>query len=84
MGLAFTETAADQEGTLLDWVSGLGGGPPAESQDKAEAKITADAETALAKPPSLQAVVQKLVELLARKRLLTDSEARRILGNLCE
>ena len=84
MGLAFTEIAADQEGTLLDWVSGLGGGPPAESQDKAEAKITADAETALAKPPSLQAVVQKLVELLARKRLLTDSEARRILGNLCE
>lgn len=84
MGLAFTGTASDQEASLLDWLTGLGGSPPVESRDKAEAKITADAETALAKPPSLNAVVQKLVELLVRKQVLTESEGAQLRDRLSE
>jgi len=84
MGLAFTETAPDQEASLLDWVKQLGGEPSVEPRLKAEPKITADTQTALAKPTSLKVVVQTLVELLARKRLLTESEARQILGDLYE
>lgn len=74
MGLAFTETVAGQEATLLDWMTGLGG-PPVVSPDQAGPENPSAAETELAKRPGLKEVVRELVELLLRKQLLTESEA---------
>ena len=84
MGLAFTEIAPNQKATLLDWVSALGGEPLLESKDQAEPEIKSGAETELANQLSLKEVVQELVALLVRKQLLTDSEAARFRGRLCE
>lgn len=84
MGLAFTETAADQDVTLLDWVSSLGGDPPVRPRGKAGPEITYGAEPGLEKQRGLKEIVQELVALLARKKVLTDSEAVRILSNLSE
>lgn len=84
MGLAFTGTASGQESTLLDWMRGLGGDPSLASQDKAEPQITADPERELTKPAGLKGVVQELIDLLARKQLLTDSEASRFRDALSE
>jgi hypothetical protein len=81
MGLAFTGTATDQEATLLDWMSELGGNPPAEKREKATPQIRSGAETLLTKPPGLKDVVEELVALLVHKRVLTDSEARRLYGD---
>jgi hypothetical protein len=84
MGLAFTGTAMGQESTLLDWMRGLGGDPRAGSQEKAEPETTAEPEPELAKPAGLKGVVQELIDLLAEKRLLTDSEAARLRNELSE
>lgn len=82
MGLAFTETATGQEATLLDWMSGLGGDPLAESLQKAEAEIKSGAETESPKPHGLKETVLELVELLLRKKLLTESEAAQFRNTL--
>jgi hypothetical protein len=82
MGLAFTEAAADEEFTLLDWISSLGVDAPAAPQHKAGPEITSGVDTGLEKQRSLKEIIQKLVTLLARKKVLTDSEAVRILSNL--
>jgi len=84
MGLAFTGTATGQEATLLDWMSGLGGDPLAESEPQAEAEIRSTEDTEMAKPLSLQEVVLKLVELLVRKQVLTESEAAQFRSSLSD
>jgi len=84
MGLAFTETAPDQEISLLDWMTQLGGEPAPESRDKAKLEIRSGAEAELTKPPRLKEVVQELIALLLRKQLLTDSEAARFRDQLSE
>lgn len=84
MGLAFTQTASDQEATLLEWVSGLGGEAPVVSPNKAEPEIAPVEEPELAKPSGLKEVVQELVELLWRKQLLTEAEAARFRDTLSE
>jgi hypothetical protein len=84
MGLAFTGTATDQEATLLDWMSELGGDSPIERQGKAAPEIKSGEETPLARALSLKEVVQELVALLLRKKILTEAEAARFLGNQSE
>jgi hypothetical protein len=82
MGLAFTRTATDQEISLLDWIKQLGGETSPESRAQAELDAKSGAETESTKSAGLKEVVQELVALLARKQLLTDSEAARFRNQL--
>jgi hypothetical protein len=73
VGLAFTETAPDQKGSLLDWVRELGATVPS----RAGALLPADTPSEpAAKSDQGDATValRELVSLLVRKGLLTEAE----------
>lgn len=82
MGLSFIGSATDQETTLLDWMNELGGNPPPRARENAAPQIKSVAETLSTKPLGLKDVVEELVALLVNKRVLTDSEAHRLYGDI--
>lgn len=78
MGLAFSEMAPKQATILENWIAELNG----EAEPQAPTWTDSDGDyqpgTAPEGPMELSALVAELVGLLARKHLLTDSEANEL------
>lgn len=72
MGLAFTETALDQEISLLDWVSDLGRAAVEGVRREIPDPMALLPHTG---GPRENDLLLELLSLLVRKRLLTESEA---------
>lgn len=77
MGLAFTGTSAEEGANLLDWVTGPGGNPP-ESAQAPEPESRMSAEPRLARAHRLEEILDDLVALLVRKRVLSETEGAEI------
>jgi PilZ domain len=73
MGLSFTGTSAEEGATLLDWVTGVGGGPQQEPR-VVEPEIGPGGETKLMRAHRLEEIIDDLVTLLVRRQVLTESE----------
>jgi PilZ domain len=80
MGMAFTEMPPDQATVLRTWVGELSGEmePQTELESKPELGLTSNAANSNPEAdgsPQLGSVMEELVGLLARKRLLSETEA---------
>ncbi len=83
MGLAFTEVAPDQMRVLQGWVSELGGEPTAYGD--APPPAPAAAESAGVEPELAhieRRVLNQLILLLVKKRLLTEAEGAALMREL--
>ena len=85
MGLAFIgASAADQGATLLDWVTGLGGGPAQEFLRQVGPERAPEGKPELIGSLILKGVLEDLVALLVRKQLLTELEGAGLRGKLSD
>lgn len=75
MGLSFTGTTAEDGGTLLDWVTGLGE-PPRKPEPK-PAPVRRESRVA---QPGWEESFNRLIALLVQKRVLTESEGVELSG----
>ena len=81
MGLAFTEIKREHQDVLRSWIANLSG-----EQTRGSAASEASAEEAEPEPgvsiASLQLVVNELLTLLIRKKLITEDEGAKLLREL--
>ena len=78
MGLAFTEIRPEHQAVLRSWIADLSGEQPHVPEAPA-----AGAETGLvATTENLRLVVHELVNLMSRKKIITENEAAGILRQL--
>ncbi len=82
MGLAFTEIKPADRDVLRRWTAALGGEPPPEpAPAAAEPEAEAEAETAEAADAesNLRLVLNELIAILVRKKILSETEGARLL-----
>jgi len=85
MGLSFTALKREQQSVLRAWIAGLGGEPPTEDVAElpdAAAILPAGPPRdipARTDDPNMRLVLYKLIMLMARNRLITDSESTELL-----
>ena len=81
MGMAFTEITREHQRVLQSWIANLSG-----EQTRGSAASEASAEEAEPEPgvsiASLQLVVNELLTLLIRKKIITENEGAKLLREL--
>ena len=82
MGLAFSETNADQSASLRHWVAELSGETMPYSELDPEGGFAP--ERRVAKSANLREIVSEVVGLLQQKHLITDTEANDLRQKLSE
>jgi PilZ domain-containing protein len=78
MGLAFTEIKREGQDVLRSWIAGLAGEPPrdlAVSNSEAEGEAPEDNE-------SLRLVINELITLLIRRKVITEKEGAGLLHQM--
>ena len=78
MGLAFTEIKPEHQAVLLSWIAELSG----EQPSKLDVAAAGPEGGLVATVENLRQVVNELVNLMARKKILTENEAVGILRQL--
>jgi len=76
MGVAFTEISQDAREIIERWIADLGSGNPSP----AFSRSIRNPPPGISNDDRTTSPVERLVQILVKKRLLTHEEARRILG----
>ena len=78
MGLAFTQVKREHQDVLRSWIADLSGEPPPDP-----AAPTAGPETAaIGASTNIQLLINELITLLIRKRLITENEGAALLRQM--
>jgi hypothetical protein len=77
MGLSFIGASDIDGASLLDWVTGLNNDPPADMWQKAEPSEAAGPEAP--SPVGARQALYELLVVLARKKVLSQSEVTELL-----
>ncbi len=78
MGLAFTEIRREHQEVLGSWIAELNGAPSSIPTDSA----TASAPEAIGENVNLQLVLNELISLLVRRKVITENEGADLLRRL--
>ena len=81
MGLAFTEIRREHQETLRSWIANLSGEQPPEPAVSAPEPGTRTMETSEVSP-NMRFVMNELITLLVRKKIITETEASGLLREM--